>query len=127
LIFDFLNHRTGQLDPSYVAIARKAGVCVRAVATALARLRDLGNAPVRRELARGAVRAGAAHQCLRCAAGRPQAAAGGATRHGQAAVSPCRYFFAAPSIEPEAVLLCPDCAAAGTRTVLHHDGGTPAP
>ena len=29
----------------------------------------------------------------------------------------CRYFFAAPSIEPEAVLLCPDCAAAGTRTV----------
>lgn len=36
----------------------------------------------------------------------------------------CRYFFAAPSSEPEAVLLCPDCAAAGTRTVLHHDGGT---
>src|SRR4051812_7614270 len=32
----------------------------------------------------------------------------------------CRYFFAAPSTEPEAVLLCPDCAAAGTRTVLHH-------
>ena len=25
------------------------------------------------------------------------------------------------------VLLCPDCAAAGTRTVLHHDGGTPHP
>ena len=37
----------------------------------------------------------------------------------------CRYFFAAPSIA-EAELLCPDCAAAGTRTVLHHDGGTPA-
>jgi hypothetical protein len=37
----------------------------------------------------------------------------------------CRYFFAAP-IEREAVLLCPDCAAAGTRTVLHHDAGTPA-
>jgi hypothetical protein len=41
--------------------------------------------------------------------------------------SHCRYFFAAPSIEPEAVLRCPDCAAAGARTVLHHDGGTPAP
>jgi hypothetical protein len=27
----------------------------------------------------------------------------------------CRYFFAAPSINPEAVLLCPDCAAAGTK------------
>src|SRR3954452_22080483 len=42
LIFDFLNFRTGRLDPSYAAIARKAGVCVRAVATALARLRELG-------------------------------------------------------------------------------------
>ena len=42
LIFDFLNHRTGRLDPSYAAIARKAGVCVRAVATALKRLRELG-------------------------------------------------------------------------------------
>jgi hypothetical protein len=42
LIFDFLNHRTGRLDPSYAAIARKAGVCVRTVATALARLRELG-------------------------------------------------------------------------------------
>ena len=42
LIFDFLNHRTGRLDPSYAAIAAKAGVCVRTVATALQRLRDLG-------------------------------------------------------------------------------------
>jgi hypothetical protein len=42
LIFDFLNHRTGRLDPSYAAIAHKAGVCVRTVATALARLRELG-------------------------------------------------------------------------------------
>ena len=42
LIFDFLNHRTGRLDPSYAAIAAKAGVCVRTVATALARLRELG-------------------------------------------------------------------------------------
>jgi hypothetical protein len=42
LIFDFLNHRTGRLDPSYEAIARKAGVCVRTVAAALKRLRELG-------------------------------------------------------------------------------------
>jgi helix-turn-helix protein len=42
LIFDFLNHRTGRLDPSYAAIAAKAGVCVRTVATALKRLRELG-------------------------------------------------------------------------------------
>jgi hypothetical protein len=42
LIFDFLNFRSDRLDPSYAAIAHKAGVCVRAVATALARLRELG-------------------------------------------------------------------------------------
>ena len=42
LIFDFLNHRTGRLDPSYAAIAAKAGVCVRTVATALQRLQALG-------------------------------------------------------------------------------------
>jgi hypothetical protein len=42
LIFDFLNHRTGRLDPSYAAIARKANVCVRTVASALKRLRELG-------------------------------------------------------------------------------------
>ncbi len=42
LVFDFLNHRTGRLDPSYAAIARKAGVCVRTVASALKRLRELG-------------------------------------------------------------------------------------
>ena len=42
LIFDFLNYRTGRLDPSYEAIAAKAGVCVRSVATALKRLRELG-------------------------------------------------------------------------------------
>jgi hypothetical protein len=42
LIFDFLNHRSGRLDPSYAAIAVKAGVCVRTVATALQRLRELG-------------------------------------------------------------------------------------
>jgi hypothetical protein len=42
LVFDFLNHRIGRLDPSYAAIAAKAGVCVRTVATALARLKALG-------------------------------------------------------------------------------------
>jgi hypothetical protein len=42
LIFDFLNHRTGRLDPSYAAIAQKAGVCVRTVASALQRLKALG-------------------------------------------------------------------------------------
>src|SRR5271166_4326708 len=42
LIFDFLNFRSGRLDPSYAAIAAKAGVCVRTVASALARLKALG-------------------------------------------------------------------------------------
>jgi hypothetical protein len=42
LIFDFLNYASGRLDPSYAAIARKANVCERAVATALKRLRELG-------------------------------------------------------------------------------------
>jgi hypothetical protein len=42
LLFDFLNPRTGRLDPSLDAIACKAGCCRRAVVNALARLRDLG-------------------------------------------------------------------------------------
>ena len=42
LIFDFLNFRTGRLDPSYAAIGAKAGVCVRTVASALQRLKALG-------------------------------------------------------------------------------------
>ena len=42
LIFDFLNFRSGRLDPSYAAIARKANVCERTVANALRRLRELG-------------------------------------------------------------------------------------
>jgi hypothetical protein len=42
LIFDFLNYRSGRLDPSYAAIARKANVCERTVANAIKRLRDLG-------------------------------------------------------------------------------------
>lgn len=41
LIFDFLNFRTGRLDPSYAAIARASGVCERTVATALKRLKEL--------------------------------------------------------------------------------------
>jgi hypothetical protein len=42
LIFDFLNYTSGRLDPSYAAIARKANVCERTVATAIKRLRELG-------------------------------------------------------------------------------------
>jgi hypothetical protein len=42
LIFDFLNYASGRLDPSYAAIARKANVCERTVATSLKRLRELG-------------------------------------------------------------------------------------
>ena len=42
LIFDFLNYASGRLDPSYAAIARKANVCERTVASALKRLREIG-------------------------------------------------------------------------------------
>jgi len=42
LLFDFLNYTSGQLDPSYAAIARKANVCVRTVTNALRRLKELG-------------------------------------------------------------------------------------
>jgi hypothetical protein len=42
MLFDFLNYASGRLDPSYAAIARKANVCERTVATAIKRLRDLG-------------------------------------------------------------------------------------
>src|SRR3954467_10045180 len=42
LLFDFLNYRTGRLEPSLNVIAHKAGCCRRAVVDALARLRDLG-------------------------------------------------------------------------------------
>jgi hypothetical protein len=41
LVFDFLNFRTGRLDPSYAAIARAANVCERTVASALRRLKEL--------------------------------------------------------------------------------------
>jgi hypothetical protein len=42
LLFEFLDYATGQLDPSYDEIARKAGLCRRTVAEALRRLRALG-------------------------------------------------------------------------------------
>jgi len=35
LIFDFLNYKTGQLDPSHATIARAAHVCERTVRNAL--------------------------------------------------------------------------------------------
>lgn len=42
LIFDFLNYKSGRLDPSYHSIAEKACVSVRSVARALVRLRQAG-------------------------------------------------------------------------------------
>jgi hypothetical protein len=42
LIFDFLNHTTGRLDPSYDAIQKATRLCRQTVATALARLKQLG-------------------------------------------------------------------------------------
>lgn len=42
LLFEFLDYRTGRLDPSYDGLARRAGVCRRAVASALRRLKALG-------------------------------------------------------------------------------------
>jgi hypothetical protein len=45
LIFDFLNHRAGRLDPGYAAIANKAGCCVRSVVQCLAS--DAGDALAR--------------------------------------------------------------------------------
>lgn len=42
LLFDFLNYRTGRLDPSYAALAHKACVSVRSVARAVASLRAAG-------------------------------------------------------------------------------------
>jgi hypothetical protein len=42
LIFDFLDCATGELDPSYAAIARKACISVRSAARGLARLKLAG-------------------------------------------------------------------------------------
>ena len=41
LLFDFLNYRTGQLDPSYEGLAKKTGLSRATVARALKRLREL--------------------------------------------------------------------------------------
>jgi hypothetical protein len=42
LIFDFLNHKTGRLDPSYNALQRATRLCRQTIAKALARLKELG-------------------------------------------------------------------------------------
>jgi hypothetical protein len=42
LIFDFLNHRTGRLGPSYSTLQRATRLCRQTVATALAMLKELG-------------------------------------------------------------------------------------
>ncbi len=42
LVFDFLNWATGQLDPSYEAIAAKANLARSTVGAALRRLKELG-------------------------------------------------------------------------------------
>lgn len=42
LIFDFLNFRTGQLDPSYESIARKAAISISSVARGLQALKRIG-------------------------------------------------------------------------------------
>ena len=73
LIFDFLNYRSGRLDPSYAAIARKANVCERTVANGAQAAARAGHpqlgAPVRRELAGRALCAGAGDERLCRAAG----------------------------------------------------------
>jgi hypothetical protein len=42
MIFDFLNSKTGRLDPSYEGLAKKTGYSRATVAVALRRLRDAG-------------------------------------------------------------------------------------
>jgi hypothetical protein len=42
LIFEFLNQRTGRLDPSYSTLQRATRLCRQTVAVALARLKELG-------------------------------------------------------------------------------------
>jgi hypothetical protein len=42
LIFEFLNHATGRLDPSYSTLQKATRLCRQTVATALARLKELG-------------------------------------------------------------------------------------
>jgi hypothetical protein len=42
LIFDFLNSKTGRLDPSYSSLQRATRLCRQTIAKALARLKQLG-------------------------------------------------------------------------------------
>jgi len=42
LVFDFLNHRTGQLDPCYETIAHAANISIRSVARGLVALKKAG-------------------------------------------------------------------------------------
>jgi hypothetical protein len=42
LLFDFLNYKSGRLDPCYSSIAEKAGVSISSVYRSLVRLRDAG-------------------------------------------------------------------------------------
>src|ERR1039457_1904870 len=63
LIFDFLNHSTGRLDPSYNALQRTTRLCRQTVATALARLKQLGIINWIRRCR------GARHECGRCGLG----------------------------------------------------------
>jgi hypothetical protein len=42
LLFDFLNHRSGRLDPGYRAISRAANISMRSVARGLRKLKEAG-------------------------------------------------------------------------------------
>jgi helix-turn-helix protein len=42
LIFDFLNHKTGRLDPAYEDLAKAAAISVRSVARGIQKLREAG-------------------------------------------------------------------------------------
>jgi hypothetical protein len=42
LLFDFLNHRTGRLDPTRATLANAANMCVRSVDKGLAKLKEAG-------------------------------------------------------------------------------------
>lgn len=63
LTFDFYNFKTGRCDPSYDGIASRTGLSRRAVASALARLADLGILSWQRRCVQAINRAG--QWCLR--------------------------------------------------------------
>ena len=94
LIFDFLNHRTGRLDPSYAGDrpqGRRLRPHGRHGAGTAARARDpqLG-APVRRELAGRPVRARAGDERVCSAAGQPVAGLQATSRAASARAGPTR-------------------------------------